>query len=234
MNSAGQNEPTVSSPKKPWVIRALKGVAFRVKHTSETLVNAAITIVVRTHKRRWKEVAFDPNPHWDWRNKIISGLIPANSSVVDLGCGAQTIRRHLPGGCKYQPCDLIKSTPDVVLCDFNAGIYPELASRYDYVICSGVLEYIRKPKEFLKRIASLGDTLILSYCPLQSGQGKLNRLSVNWINHMTTEQLDELFRGCDLLPSVINVQEHGETIYSLRPKGRVGVSGEAEQLHSAS
>ena len=186
--------------------------AYRICSAS---FNAAITLSVRTNKRRWRRVAQDPNPHWDWRNQIISKTVPAGVSVLDLGCGAQTLRRHLSPDCKYQPCDLVKSSPDVILCDFNEGLYPEVSETYDYVICSGVLEYIRNPQEFLRRCSAFGKTMILSYCPLVPGQGRLDRLAVNWINHFKASELEALFTESGLSWSVVNRQPHGETIYSL-------------------
>lgn len=199
-------------------------------------VNVVITLCVQTHKSRWRKVSTNPEPHWDWRNRIISDLVPAGSSVLDVGCGAQTLRRHLNPTCKYQPCDLIKSTPDVIVCDFNAGLYPQVNQVFDYVICSGVLEYIRKPEEFLKTIAPLGRTLILSYSPAVPGQSRVHRLSCNWINHFTKAEVESLFDKVGIVWRVIYTHDQAETIYSLQltahemssPSGSVSPFAEPE------
>ena len=72
------------------VKQTIPGPVRKIARLCLDSVNAAITLSVRTHKRRWQKVSQDPNPHWDDRNKVISSLIPDGSSVLDLGCGAQT------------------------------------------------------------------------------------------------------------------------------------------------
>ncbi len=179
-------------------------------------INAAITLSVRTHKRRWQKVSQDPHPHWDGRNKVISGLIPDRSSVLDLGCGAQTLRKYLKPNCRYQPCDIIKSSSDVLLCDFNAGIYPRATEHFDYVVCSGVFEYIRNPREFLQKASSFGRRLILSYNPLLPEKSTFSRLAVNWNNHLTREETERLFNDVPLAWEILHIKEEdGETIYLL-------------------
>jgi hypothetical protein len=182
-------------------------------------VSACVTLVVPTRVWLWRKVAFGGKPVWDERNKIIAQAIPAGTSVLDVGCGAQTLRQYLREGCKYQPSDVIKSTPDVILCDLNAGIYPETREHFDYVVCSGVLEYVRKPKEFLTKIPKLGRTVILSYCPLAEGGSKLKRLGNpwGWINHFRQQELEELFETTDLQASLLHVDKQ-YMIYSLRSR----------------
>jgi hypothetical protein len=189
----------------------------RILDQPRLLLKAASTLIVRTNVRRWREVAKNPRPHWDGRNEIIARLIPAGSSVIDLGCGPQTLRRHLDPSCKYQPCDVIQSTPDVIFCDFNSGIYPKVTQSYDYVICSGVFEYIRNPAEFLKKNSMLGKVMILSYNPLHQfpGDSKIRRLNCDWINHFTKPEVEALFDEVGLNWRVLNVDKIGETVYSL-------------------
>jgi hypothetical protein len=183
-------------------------------------MNAAVTLAVPTHKRRWKKVSQNPAPHWDWRNKIISGLVPAGSSVLDLGCGAQTLRRHLDPTCRYQPSDVIVSTPDVIFCDFNAGVYPAVKETYDFVICSGLFEYIRKPEEFLQRVPPLGRTMIFTYSPAVPGQTRLHRLSVNWVNHFTREEMEALLERNGLRWEALYTHDQAETIYRVQAKNQ--------------
>jgi hypothetical protein len=183
-------------------------------------VNVAVTLAAPTNKSRWKKVSQNPDPHWDWRNKIISGLVPPGSSVLDLGCGAQTLRRHLDPTCRYQPSDVIISTPDVIFCDFNAGVYPDVSEVYDFVICSGVFEYIRKPEEFLKRVPRLARTMIFSYSPAVPGQSRLHRLSVNWVNHFTRPEVEAFFDRMGLAWEAVYTHDQAETIYRIQLKNQ--------------
>ena len=215
------------SVTKERLIRVVPKVVRTAVKFCLAALKAVETLAVRTHKARWQKVSLDPHPHWDARNCIISDLIPAGSSVLDVGSGAQTLRRHLKPGCKYQPCDVVKSSPDVILCDFNAGVYPDIQGNFDYVVCSGVLEYIRNPNEFLKQTSSYGDSMILSYCPLVPKQGKLHRLSVNWINHFTKAEVERTFEQAGLNWRVLHTMEEDQTIYSLRPKPRIDATVES-------
>jgi hypothetical protein len=194
----------------------IRRIAWNIQNQARLLLKATLTVMVRTNVRRWREVAKNPHPHWDGRNQLIANFIPRGSSVIDLGCGAQTLRRHLDPSCKYQPCDVIKSTPDVIVCDFNSGIYPCVSVTYDYVVCSGVLEYIRNPAEFIKKNALLGNVMILTYNPLNKVRGdtKIVRLNCDWVNHLTKPEIESLFEKLGLTWKILNIAEVGDTIYS--------------------
>ena len=186
-------------------------------------IAACETLLVRPHVRRWQKVAHAGRPSWDERNEIIAGFIPAGSSVLDVGCGAQTLKQYLKPSCKYQPCDVVKSSPDVIFCDFNAGIYPEIKEHFDYVVCSGVLEYIRKPEEFLRRIPPMGHYVIVSYNPLLPGGSKLARLGNGWgwVNHFTKAELQKLFDEIGLnWTELLNHDKLGYAIYCLTLKNK--------------
>lgn len=186
--------------------------------------SAISTMVLRTHVKRWQKVAQAGRPPWDERNELIGSLVPEGSSVVDLGCGAQSLRSHLPRSCRYQPCDIVKSTPEVIFCDFNSGIYPELRETFDFVICSGVFEYIRKPKEFLTKVPLLGRTMVMSYNQFGPGQSKMSRLGNNWVNHYTKEELEKLFLEAGLEWKRLHGDRVQYLLYSLR---RTGADGSA-------
>lgn len=189
---------------------------YRARGYCNDLVRAAVTILVRTQRQRWRRVAHSGTPPWDERNAMLASYIPSGSSVLDLGSGAQTLRLHLQGKCQYQPCDLFKSTPDVIVCDFNAGKYPQLASRYDYVVCSGVLEYIWDPGSFVSRAASLGSHMLLSYNIRSNGDKKLNRLAHNWVNHLTQECLERLITANQLSWQLVGRRGPNELIYLIK------------------
>jgi hypothetical protein len=177
---------------------------------------ALTTLVVRTNVRRWKKAAQEKKPCWDERNRIIATFIPEASSVIDLGAGAQTLKRYLKSGCEYQPCDIVKSSPDTIVCDFNSGIYPSLSRRYDYVVCSGVFEYMRHPSQFLSNIRRYGNRIILSYVPAGQAIGPFERLARGWVNHLTSQQLETLFATNGLDWKLLCRQDNSETIYELK------------------
>src|SRR5207249_2256503 len=164
----------------------------KVRQATRDVYASVRTLLLRTDVRRWRRNAFE-RPAWDERNRMIAGLIPEHVSVLDLGAGAQTLRWHLKPGCHYQPCDLVKSSDDVLLCDFNAGAYPKTERDYDYVVCSGVLEYIRAPRAFLARIARLGRRVILSYAVARPDDSRWRRLRDGWVNGYSQSELERHF-----------------------------------------
>lgn len=213
--------------------RIINGVLGRVKtllYWGESCVAACRTMLFRNNMGLWTKVAHAGKPGWDGRNAIIAGFIPAGSSVLDIGCGPQTLRQHLPAGCRYQPCDMIKSTPDVILCDLNSGIYPEVSERFDYVVCSGVFEYVRDEARFLRQIPTYAPNVILSYNPLSPKchrRTKLERLAGSWVNHHTREELEKTFDAAGLSWRALHTSELDEVIYALQAPGMKGNGAKA-------
>ena len=195
--------------KKCWQIARFVG------WLAEQGIAVLATFVCTTHKRRWRKVANDGPPPWDERNKIIGNLVPSGSSVIDLGCGAQTIKNHIPSDCFYQPCDIVKSTPDAIVCDFNAGVFPDTERIFSHVVCSGVLEYIHDYRRCLRRITIYGKETILSYNPMQNGDSKIQRLRHNWVNHLSRTELENVFFEIELDWQVIHIAANGEIIYTI-------------------
>ena len=179
-------------------------------------INAVMTLCIQTDKKRWGKVARQ-EPSWDERNRLLGALIPGNSSIVDLGCGAMTLKRYLKPGCQYQPCDVVRSSAEVIVCDFNAGIYPNLPMRYDYVVCSGILEYMRDPAGFLSRIPTFGAKTLLSYNPVARGETRLSRLGKGWVNHFRQDELEQLFKEVGLTFHIALKREPNEVTYELIP-----------------
>lgn len=186
-----------------------------VRDFSRRLRAVAATYIFRTQVAKWQKVAQSGPPTWDERNDIISRNIPAGSSVIDLGSGAQTLRGKLAAGCTYQPCDVVQSSPDILLCDFNRDLYPETNRAYDYVVCSGVLEYIWKPDRFLARLPELGHKILLSYNPRMDGEAVFDRLAKNWVNHLTRQSLEKEFDDAGLAWKLIHQRPPNEHLYLL-------------------
>ncbi len=211
------NQSMLSVSEDHWLRRIVRTVR-NVTNALLVPVRALIVSCTQTDKSRWRKVATKVPP-WDERNQMIAALIPANSAVVDLGCGARTLKARLKPGCVYQPCDVVQSAPEVLLCDFNAGLYPALTRDYDYVVCSGVLEYMRDPMDFLTRISRYGSKILLSYNPAQDGETKISRLGKGWLNHMSQAEVEQLFRQAGLAYEVVLTREPHEITYELFTAG---------------
>lgn len=130
---------------------------------------------------------------WEARAVRAADRIPCGASVLDMGCGAMTLEKHLPAGCRYLPCDLVKRDDRTIVCDFNSGEIPDAIREVDRVVLLGVLEYIYDLPTFLAALAATGKPVILSYCPTDFAE-PADRASLGWVNHYSTEELHALFR----------------------------------------
>lgn len=179
---------------------------------------ALLTLVRGTNLRRWEKNTRE-TPSWDSRNRTIAALVPPGITVLDVGAGAQTMRQHLKGITLYTPCDLFQTTPDTLICDFNRGILPKVPSRHDLAICSGILEYVHDPDVFFKFLTSNSKDLILSYNVFLPGDSRVERLSKDWINHFSLDEIRALvkrygYRIADEIPS--NPQIPQEMVFVLK------------------
>ena len=117
------------------------------------------------------------NPHWTNRNKLIGEtMMDPNKTVLDLGCGAKDLLRYYTP-TRYLGVD-IAVTADIQI-NFDNDF--ELPAGWDYVVNSGILEYIDDPAKYLKRISTLGNEYIFTWWP-GIGQGR-----------MTNERMKEEF-----------------------------------------
>lgn len=142
-----------------------------------------------TDRQRWE----DPRQleaAWNERARLAAAFIPRGATVLDLGCGAMALERHLPHGCRYLPCDLAPRDDRTLVCDFNAGEFPSDAA-CDVVTVLGVLEYLFDPPAFLARLRALGRPVVMSYW-VADGRGPADRRANGWVNDLTQAQLMQM------------------------------------------
>lgn len=157
----------------------------------------ALTPVV-TDVSRWSRNAGE-KPVWDERNRIVAALISPGSTVLDIGAGAMTLARHLPAGCEYQPMDVVAGNPQTWLVDFNAGRIPDVPKVFDFVVCSGVMEYVLPIGYFLNHVARWGRKVILSYATTDLNPELASRQRSGWVNHFSERELRRQLRRHGLL-----------------------------------
>lgn len=155
-------------------------------------INRKLALAKQTDIERWSdEKAL--SPAWDQRAQLAAGFIPAGARVLDLGCGRMALRRFLPESCSYQGCDLVARDGATIVCDFNAGAFPEpAAAGADVIVMLGVLEYIAEADAFFAQLQRSHRDIVLSYCATDLDP-ECDRAALGWINHFSLLDLATLF-----------------------------------------
>ncbi|MFO1361145.1 MAG: tetratricopeptide repeat protein [Burkholderiales bacterium] len=148
-----------------------------------------------TDRARWSDER-QLDPAWERRAALAADHVAAGSKVLDLGCGAMTLERHLPFGCTYLPVDLVARDERTRVCDFNRDGLPS-ADGATVVVALGVLEYVYDVGAFLAGIRAFGLPVVLSYCCADLGP-QVDRAALGWVNHLTRRGLAEALAAADL------------------------------------
>jgi SAM-dependent methyltransferase len=138
------------------------GLSRVLKINIETEIDSGFSMAYGMQLRApWRgEARSELESYWSVRAKVAASLIAPNGRVLDLGCGACLLRRTLPEGCEWLGYDLRPQSPDVVALDLDAGEFPD--GNYDYIVLLGVLTWLKRPVEVLKRARRSAPYLIAS------------------------------------------------------------------------
>ena len=183
-----------------------------LRHLARTSAISPIRHRARSSNDRWLDgQALDET--WDERSRLMARSIPAASRVVDVGAGAQALRSALAPDCIYMPIDVVSRTPDTIVCDLNHEQPPTLLA--DYLVASGVLEYITDVSRLVSWMGSTAPHIILSY-EGADGQSRHYRRKSGWVNDYTDSEVRELLthHGLRVTESATWRQQ---TIYWLEP-----------------
>lgn len=118
------------------------------------------------------------NPHWTRRNKLIGeSILSPNKTVLDLGCGAKDLLKYYTPS-QYLGVDIVESAD--VTVDLSGEF--ELPSGWDYVVNSGILEYVNDLDKYLKQISTLGNEYIFSWWQgVGHGRMSIDRVKTEFI-----------------------------------------------------
>lgn len=119
---------------------------------------------------RWQsDIAAYAVPHP--RLRAIAGLLAREgaTSVTDVGCATGTLHRLLGPGVEYHGIDFVNGLEPGLRfteADLNGRELPPVAIDSEWIVCSGVLEYVRDVPRlltWLRTSSRPGTRLILSY-----------------------------------------------------------------------
>lgn len=143
----------------------------------------------RMVQARWQDIEYFDDA-WRARIRQMAEFIPANATVMDLGCGPGWLR-EIVGARSYTGVDYLPRKEDTVVCDFNKRQFPEF--RRDVAFVSGCLEYIDDYRWFIAQICDKAGMCILSYCPVEIHQDLAARRRAGWVNDLTLDDIKREF-----------------------------------------
>jgi hypothetical protein len=146
-----------------------------------------------TQLERWSDITnFDAA--WDERTAMMAALVLPNTSILEFGSGREQLEKFLPAGCSYQPADIIARSPRTLVCDLNRD-WPELPQpHYDYIIFSGVIEYIYDLPRLFAFTRKHATRAVISYAATDQLDCVATRMQNGWVHHHSLAALEGMLK----------------------------------------
>lgn len=135
--------------------------------------------------RRWKQTGYKCPEQMpvNERKKAVAAMIPPNTLVLDVACGASQITEYMYPSVRYVGCDFSREALRLhsgctVLADVRA--LPFRAHSIPIVIAMEILEHLENPRSFLVNLYVIAQTTIIISVP----NNRLSSSHIPW--HLTT------------------------------------------------
>jgi hypothetical protein len=155
---------------------------------------------------RWRDLR-NHERDWEERTRLIAGLVPKGSCVIEFGAGRRVLESYLERTCTYIPADLVRRSPETVVCDLNVRPLPDLCHlKPGVAVFAGVLEYTLDLSAICHWLSRWASLCIASYECASSRPRTLGRIKetifrtrAGWINTYTEEEFESLFGRASFL-----------------------------------
>lgn len=127
---------------------------------------------------------------WNERTQLLANQIIPDSKVFEFGAARMALKTMLPSGCIYLHSDIVKRNKNTLVIDLNAEL-PNI-SKVDYIVFSGVLEYIFDVKRLLLHLAQFSEHFIFSYALTDAFPEISNRRYNGWVSDLNTSHFLEI------------------------------------------
>lgn len=133
--------------------------------------------VKKSDVQRWSKSnsLFD---NWNERTVLLSKEILENSKVFEFGAANLFLKSVLANNCQYLHSDIVRRNEDTIIIDLNK-IQPDIPE-VDYVVFSGVLEYVFDPFSTLDYILHNCNCILFSYASTDNFPKTKFRRSQGW------------------------------------------------------
>lgn len=167
---------------------------------SLALKTVVLKFVSRSDKERWEQNGALQD-QWQDRTKILAQNIRGGSKVFEFGAGKMFLKNFLPANCTYTPSDLIGRTEEMLIIDLNGQLIdiPDT----DYIVFSGVLEYVTDIDKVLKFYSKFTNNILMSYAVLDAFPVIIRRRKEGWISDKSHKEILQLAETINFKISVL-------------------------------
>lgn len=166
----------------------------------------------RSDTQRWeKEKALQDR--WEDRTKMLGQHIKNGSKVFEFGAGNMRLKKYLPKNCIYIPSDFVRRTDEMHIIDLNKTL--QEIPKSNYIVFSGVLEYVKNLEKVLKFYSGYTENFLLSYAVLEAYPNIKNRRKEGWISDNSHQEILEIAKKINFNCSVIGNWKN-QTLYHLK------------------
>jgi hypothetical protein len=145
-----------------------------------------------TDVSRWRR---DGSFHSAWasRHELMVARVRPGDVVVDLGSGPRSLERFLPAGSRYVPVDVVARGAGSLVCDLNRDPLPDVAA--DFVVMSGVLEYIHDLPRLLEGASGIAQRGVASYSCVEQHPDVRERRTHGLVNDLRSDEIRSVLEG---------------------------------------
>jgi glycosyltransferase involved in cell wall biosynthesis/tetratricopeptide (TPR) repeat protein len=165
-----------------------------LRHRMHEPILTAPTVTADDRNECWQRNLGEKLLEWPERAMAASRLLkmlplPKRGSVIDLGCGRQTMRSLIPSDYDYVPVDRLARSADTQVLDFNSEMP---AGQYTAAVMLGLLEYLDRPLDVLRWAASHAQFCVFSY---NDSPDRDRRARQHWRNRLARDEILSCLRS---------------------------------------
>lgn len=127
---------------------------------------------------------------WNDRTQLLANHIQPNSRVLEFGSAKLVLKAMLPYGCVYYNSDLVSRDKDTLVIDLSQEL-PEVPI-VDYIVFSGVLEYLFDVEKVLVHLARFTDNFVFSYATTDAFPEIKTRRFHGWVSDLKKDNVEDL------------------------------------------
>lgn len=138
---------------------------------------------------------------WNERTQLLANQIQSHSKVLEFGSAKLVLKSMLPNGCEYYNSDIVSRDEDTMVVDLNKELpqFPVV----DYIVFSGVLEYLFEVGNILKHLSQFTDNFVFSYATTNAYSDISNRRLNGWVSDLSENEIERLAEELEMRFEII-------------------------------